>query len=682
MYNRIKNINTGIAARHVFSILLFVFFCTTTLSQNSVSLYKRYLDEKNPKKKVIALVEYSNELHQSNVDSAVKCNELALKMARQLKDEILIADVYMQFAFCEEYKTNYIASLNHLFTAADLYSRNKYNPGLSKSYTGMGIVYWYQGLHDKAIEYFNKNIAISFLLKDKNGIASSYGNLAIIFDEKGELDSSLVYYQKAMKIFEEEKNIRQIASCLDNMSVIYAQKKDFINAIKCNDQGFQIRKSSADTMGMMASMENLGLIYIKQKNPARAIEISNQVIELAIKNRAREDLKYAYINLKDAYELKGDYKAAFKIQTKLMFLKDSLRNEDNISKLAELEAKYNNKEKEKELIEMKLVQKLRESENESAHKKKNLYIWILIISGVSFLFISFLLFKRFKEKNKIAKELEFKNEAIEAQKRIIDKAYNELTEINKDITDSIKYAKRIQKAIFPHSEFFKKLLPDSFVLLKPKDIVSGDFYWLAEDSNSLEQEGLIYLAVCDSTGHGVPGSFMSLLNIGFLSEAIKEKNISEPNKVFEYVRERLISTISKENQKDGFDGILLCINKATKEIKYVAANNSPVLISNGSIVELSGDRMPVGQGERKEDFKLHTLQCKEGDVLYLYTDGYADQFGGPKGKKFKYKPLNELLLSVSLKPLNEQSEILLNTFNQWKGPLEQVDDMLVIGLKV
>ncbi|HEY1039339.1 MAG TPA: tetratricopeptide repeat protein [Bacteroidia bacterium] len=666
-------------------IILFV-FCTSiqqSFAQGTSELYKNYLAQKDPAKKIALLLEYSNELRQSNVDSAVKCNELALKMAKELKNDILIADAYMQFAFCEEYKANYIGALNHLFTASDLYTKNKYNPGLSKCYTGMGIVYWYQGLYDKAIEYFNKNIEISLLLQDRNGLASSYGNLAIIFDEQGKLDSSLLYYQKALDIFKAEKYDRQIASCLDNMSVIYAQKKDFANAIKYNDEGYRMRKEAADTMGMMASMENLGLIYIKQKNPAKAIEISSKVVELALKNHAREDLKYAYINLKDAYELKGDYKSAYAIQTKLMFLKDSLRNEDNVSKLAELEAKYNNKEKEQQLAEIRFEQKLKNSQNESEHKKKNLYIIILLIGGISFLLIAFLLFRRFREKNKIASELAHKNEAIEAQKRIIDKAYNELSEINKDITDSIKYAKRIQQAVFPHAEVFSELLPQSFVFLKPKDIVSGDFYWVTQEQkkNGDKAEELIYLAVCDSTGHGVPGAFMSLLNIGFLSEAVKEKGILEPDKIFNYVRNRLVTGISKENQKDGFDGVLLCINKTTREITYAAAHNSPVLIS-GSIHELPADRMPVGKGERTEPFTLNTFQMKENEVLYLYTDGYADQFGGPKGKKFKYKQLNELLLSISQKPMEQQNTLLMKEFNAWKGSLEQVDDVCIIGIRL
>jgi serine phosphatase RsbU (regulator of sigma subunit) len=213
-------------------------------------------------------------------------------------------------------------------------------------------------------------------------------------------------------------------------------------------------------------------------------------------------------------------------------------------------------------------------------------------------------------------------------------------------------------------------------MFNPKDIVSGDFYWATEHNNKF------YLAICDSTGHGVPGAFMSLLNMGFLSEAVKEKNIEEPHEIFNYVRLRLINSISSEQQKDGMDGILLCVDRTTNQITYSAANNEPILVSNNKVIELPKDKMPVGKGEKNESFTLHQVTASKGDVLYLYTDGYADQFGGPKGKKFKYKQLNDLLLNSCHDDLNQQKEILLSSFINWKGNLEQVDDVLIVGIKI
>ena len=187
------------------------------------------------------------------------------------------------------------------------------------------------------------------------------------------------------------------------------------------------------------------------------------------------------------------------------------------------------------------------------------------------------------------------------QKEIAERQKELVQEKQKEIVDSINYAKRIQEALLSHGSHIKKYLPQHFILFNPKDIVSGDFYW------STEHDDKFYLAVCDSTGHGVPGAFMSLLNASFLNEAVKEKNILRPNEIFNYVRERLISSISHKGQQDGMDGILICINKKTNEITYCAANNEPILVSNQQIIELPKDKMPVGKGEKTESFKTHTI---------------------------------------------------------------------------
>ncbi|MBA3665004.1 MAG: SpoIIE family protein phosphatase, partial [Bacteroidetes bacterium] len=184
------------------------------------------------------------------------------------------------------------------------------------------------------------------------------------------------------------------------------------------------------------------------------------------------------------------------------------------------------------------------------------------------------------------------------------------------------------------------------------------------------------------TGHGVPGAFMSLLNITYLNEAINEKNIYEPHLIFNHVRERLISAISQDGARDGMDGILLCFDRQKGIITYSAANNGPVLRKNNTVMMLPGDKMPVGKDEKTSSFTLHTISVDKGDMIYLLTDGYADQFGGNKGKKFRYKQLEEVLLSVSDLPVEEQKNSLDKKFEDWRGALEQVDDVLLIGIKV
>jgi serine phosphatase RsbU (regulator of sigma subunit) len=261
----------------------------------------------------------------------------------------------------------------------------------------------------------------------------------------------------------------------------------------------------------------------------------------------------------------------------------------------------------------------------------------------------------------------------------LQESLNEVEEKNKEILDSITYAQRIQKALLASDSILKKNLPEHFVLFNPKDIVSGDFYW------ACEAHGKFYFIIADSTGHGVPGAFMSLLNISFLNEAINEKNIQKPNDILAHVRSRLIASLaiegSAEGGNDGMDCILMCLNKNKLEVS--CAHNPLLMIVNGELVEIAADKIPVGKSVKNEmPFTLHSIDLKKGDILYAFTDGFADQFGGPNGKKLKYKQLCSTLLQNKDLSLQTQKENLLKLFSDWKGTLEQVDDVLIAGIRI
>ena len=253
----------------------------------------------------------------------------------------------------------------------------------------------------------------------------------------------------------------------------------------------------------------------------------------------------------------------------------------------------------------------------------------------------------------------------------------EIKEKNKEILDSIRYAENIQQALLPTIEHLKDALPDGFILFQPKDIVSGDFYWMQHHNNK------VYLAACDCTGHGVPGAFMSMIGSSLLDEAVVEKGLTQPNEVFYEVRKGFINALKQtgKTQKDGMDAVLIAWDK--KYNLQVAAAYSPVIIiRKGEIVELKPDRQPVGfhTGEQKP-FTHHELKLEKGDTIYLFSDGYPDQFGGQRNKKFMMKNFKKLLLSIQDKTMNEQKAILEETMTEWKGDAEQVDDVLVMGVR-
>lgn len=249
---------------------------------------------------------------------------------------------------------------------------------------------------------------------------------------------------------------------------------------------------------------------------------------------------------------------------------------------------------------------------------------------------------------------------------------------NKEITDSINYAKRIQAAILPADNVFIRHLPDSFVLYKPKDIVAGDFYWLEK------KDDLVIFAAADCTGHGVPGAMVSVICNNALNRSVREFNLTDPAKILDKTREIIISEFEKSDEevKDGMDISLCCYNPTSKQLVWAGANNPLWIINESGLTEYKADKQPIGKFYDPKPYTSHTLQLKKNDLIFIFTDGYQDQFGGPKGKKFKASSLKSLILSLRDKSTAEQKAIIDNIFESWKGILEQIDDVCVIGVKI
>ncbi|MGQ0829594.1 MAG: two-component regulator propeller domain-containing protein, partial [Bacteroidota bacterium] len=299
---------------------------------------------------------------------------------------------------------------------------------------------------------------------------------------------------------------------------------------------------------------------------------------------------------------------------------------------------------------------------------------IILIVGIIFTYIKVRERKLITEKRVLEEKVEERTAEIAEQKKVIE-------EKNNDITASIRYAKRIQVAILPPDEFVKNYLPKTFVLFKPKDIVSGDFYWLSDKKDK------VLFAAVDCTGHGVPGAFMSIVGHNLLDQIVAEQGLIKPSEILDALNKSVSDTLRQthtDDVKDGMDIALCAFDRKTKQFEYAGAFNPLWLIRNGEIVETKADKFPIGNlkiGEQKK-FTNHTIQLLEGDTLYIFSDGYADQFGGPHGKKLKYAVFKNMLLSIQHLSMEEQGEYLNKAIEEWRGDLEQVDDILVIGTRL
>lgn len=605
-------------------------------------------------------------------DSAIYFYKQALAFYEKQKDPLRISTFHNQLGVCYFTKGDLNTALDHYLKCAE-YASKKKGPVLNN----IAQIYVKLGQIDKAMATYSQSIDCFNLVGDTTMAAAINQNIGMMYLEKFEYDKAEKYMLQALnKISPQHYSYTQgLANLGLNYSLKGEPEKGKVYLLKAAS----LFRKEDNLKGLAFTLANLGTTYSLLGKDYEALNNCIEGYELSKKLGFLENIEKTSRMLARIYEKKGDYKNSLKYNKIYHHTKDSIVSEKIANKLNESNIKYETTLKDLELL--KQAEKISKNEvviqkqNVEAEKKRK-FIFILSLFGLFVFSFSIFIFRAYKQKQQANKIITQQKNEVEKQKQIIEQQKEIVEENQKEILDSIHYAKRIQNTLLAHQDFVDENLHHNFIFFNPKDIVSGDFYWAAKKGNKF------YMAVCDSTGHGVPGAFMSLLNIGFLSEAINEKGIEKPNEVLNFVRERLIANISKEGQQDGFDGILVCFDNDNNQITYSAANNSPLLIQNNIAVNLEADRMPVGIGERKEDFKLYTINANPGDTLYLYTDGYADQFGGPKGKKFKYKPLNELLLQNNSQPLHEQKNNLKLNFENWKGNLEQVDDVCIIGIKI
>lgn len=331
-----------------------------------------------------------------------------------------------------------------------------------------------------------------------------------------------------------------------------------------------------------------------------------------------------------------------------------------------------------ELAEQKHLQDKKDAINAEEVEKQTVIRNSFIVGFILILFFAVFIFRAYRNKQKTNLIITQQKEEVEKSKHIIEVQKKEVDERQKEIIESITYAKRLQEAILPPQAFIDKHIPNNFILYKPKDLVAGDFYW-AESVNDL-----FFIAAADSTGHGVPGAMVSVVCSNALNRTIKEFNLTETGKILDKTRELVLETFEKSlsEVKDGMDISLLCIDKKNKLVFWSGANNPLWYIQENELKEIKADKQPIGKTEYPKPFTTHHIEYKENTIFYLFTDGFADQFGGPNGKKFKYKQLSELLLKYAALSQQEQATIINKSFLDWKGNLEQVDDVCLIGIKL
>ena len=603
-------------------------------------------------------------LEEGNVDEALKTSETSISVAQKSKSTFWLGRAHSLYAFIKSnYTSDFNGAINSYFAALKCFEKEGTPMDIYTVYLNLGGAFYQYKELDNANSYFKKAEKLALQINDTYELGNIYVNLGGVNSMLNNDSIALIYYDKAkyhyLKI-EDELGLAMVDFDIANIYVkdgktisisdrekairIYTSAKDVFK--KHEEYSFYL--SSILSLGRELTLKGEfteGNFYLLEAEKI-ALEINDfkniiQVYEsLANNARRREDLSK-----------ERDYLRSYIVYN------DSLFQESKTKAITELQTKYETEKKEQENL-------LLTKDNE----KKQLGIYFSIGALVLLLGVVFLIYRNSIQKTKTNKLLAHKNVIIEEQ--------------NKNITDSIKYAQRIQGAILPPNQMWFSIFPKSFVLYKPKDILSGDFYWTEET------EDWKFVGAADCTGHGVPGALMSIVNFNLLNKAVLEKNLTMPGEILDSVNQQLTlalhQTYQESTVKDGMDITLLSINKKNNEVYFAGANNPIYILGANKDVEMKGDKFPVGAfvGETIRSFTTHKLELQHGDRMFLFSDGYADQFGGPKGKKLKYKQMKDALIESLKFDYKDQKSHLEKIFENWRGNLEQVDDVLIIGLDI
>jgi serine phosphatase RsbU (regulator of sigma subunit) len=597
-----------------------------------------------------------------NPEEALKYMLKGLKVKEELNDQVGLEIGYNNLGNIFFMRGNYTQAVGYYLKTLKIAEDR--NDLLIASYanTNIGDVFFTQGKSDIALIYFKKAVKQQEVLKDVQGAGSNYSNIGNIYFSKKKYKEALVYHLKDYHAKETVDDKQGLIIACNGAGADYLGLKKLDEALSYYLKASVLCKKIGFRRGLISASGGIGQIYEEKKEYQKALSYYDEMLTIA-KELDKEGTREAYAYHASVYTKLKQFEKALEYTELFHNAKDTLLNKDNFKQVAELNTRYETDKKEKEILLLTKDQEL----NAKTIRQQQLIRWGLI-GGLTLLLISIIsIYRRYRFKQKANVLLEQQKEEIQ-QKNIL-------------ITDSIDYAKTIQEAVLPTAAEIKKVFPESFIFYKPKAIVSGDFYWL----HSLPDR--LICAVADCTGHGVPGAFMSLLGYNMLEDVVKTATTTSPGILLDALDQQVMIRLSgddkEETIKHGMDIALISIDKTNNCLEFAGAHNPLYIARNSELIELKADRIGIGANKKTDrHFTTQTFELKKGDVIYLFSDGFADQIGGPNRKKFYYPPFKELLLSNCLLDMELQQIKLEEAHNKWlAGKYEQTDDILIMGIR-
>jgi serine phosphatase RsbU (regulator of sigma subunit)/uncharacterized protein HemY len=648
--------------------LLFIFsvlFALGSFAQSKKidSIYQQLeltkLDSSKTSLLLLLANEYKNTVRVKAFDYANKALISAEKNNQKEKaGECLnyLGDLYW---YSGDYKTSSV----YYFKALKIYEALKDNSGIAKCYRNIGWIYQGQENYNQAINYHLSSLSLNKELNDRASMLANYDDLSIVYRLKKNYPKSLEYCQLTIQLSKSLKSEEGLASGYGTLGSVYFEMGKNKEAIENISIANELYKKNDKIYNLADSYNGLAECYLATENYSKAIEYAQRALDISLDNKFNILTADSYEKLARAYSKTNEFNKAYNYMSLYTEAKDSSYNEINAQQINEMSAKY---EFEKKEFQIKSLESEKTLSDQKLAQEKRFKLYLILFLIVVAIF-SLSLIRNIRQKKKTNQSL--------------SDAYQQIEVKNKDITDSINYSKRIQNAILPSEALKFELFKDIFVSFHPKDIVSGDFYWYTE------KNGHKLIAACDCTGHGVPGALMSMIGTNFLNQLVNEKEIISPDEILNQLNFEIKKALKQDDEsietRDGMDIALVSINDQN-QLAYAGANRPLWIIRSNELIEIKPNKFSIGglQHDKEHIFEKHIIQTQLNDCIYLFTDGFVDQFGGENGKKFMTKRLKETLLEINPLPMSDQLEKLEYTFRSWRGQHEQVDDVLVIGFRI
>lgn len=600
-------------------------------------------------------------------EEALKVFKRTLGLAKRHDFEMGEAEAYHHISTAYYHTADYDSALTMAFSALKIFKTLNLKEEVASVLNSIGNVYYFIETSDGKGDlinselYYKNSLEIYKELNDKEGLAKQYGNLGLIYGRRGDKEKSILYSQKSLDYYKEVGRKIGIATSYVNLGYVYYNFGYYNKAVESVNEALKIREEIDDKKGIALCYDLIASIYTDLKDYRKAYDYYKKSYDYSREINFRRQALSSMHSLAQRSEDLGNYKAAAEWYGKYGDLKDSIYNDEIANQVTEAEARYKSLEKD---AEIQLLQKEAEVKDLSL-KRNDAYLTGAVIAIVLLWIILGISYWAYRSKNKSNYQLALRNKEILRQKQ--------------EITDSINYAKTIQSAILPPENLIDGNDFSSFVFFRPKDIVSGDFYWMDRIGDR------VYFAAVDCTGHGVPGAFMSIIGHNCLGQSIKDYELRKPAEILD--RMTILVTESLRNNgntsvKDGMDMALCCFHPKEMKLEYAGAYNPLYIVRGGEVLQFKADRQPVGPHENRSPYTNHIIDLESGDCIYVFSDGLQDQFGGPQDKKFSGKRLRNLLASMAEKSIETQYVEVEKAFNDWKGEQEQTDDVTLMCLKV